>query len=152
MSIRDTKTKADKEIMSTLRVLSDLSELNKIRAFLKKNLHIINISENDYYVIELSLVEICINIIRYAYPDKKGYIFLKTWCDEGKIFLEIRDNGIPFDPRQAEKPDIKKIMKSGKKGGLGVFLTRKLMDGFDYKRENDQNVLTIYKFTDQPCN
>ena len=36
-------------------------------------------------------------------------------------------------------------MKTGKKGGLGVFLTRKLMDGFKYAREEDQNILTIYK-------
>jgi anti-sigma regulatory factor (Ser/Thr protein kinase) len=36
-------------------------------------------------------------------------------------------------------------MRSEKKGGLGVFLTRKLMDGFIYQRKNDQNVLTIHK-------
>jgi serine/threonine-protein kinase RsbW len=134
--------------MSTLTIRSDLSELNKIRAFLKRNLQILNLSEEDYYIIELSLLEISINIIRYAYPDEQGEIFLKTWKEKGRVILEIRDNGIPFDPRQTKKPDIDQIMQSEKKGGLGVFLTRKLMDGFTYKRAKNQNILTIYKIVD----
>lgn len=131
--------------MDTLKVASELSEINKIRAFLKRNLQVLNISEEDFYIIELSLLEICINIIRYAYSGKKGVIFLKTWRESTKVYIEIRDDGIPFDPRDTHKPDIQEIVNSGKKGGLGVFLTRKLMDGLSYKRENDQNVLTLYK-------
>ncbi len=107
-----------------------------------------NLSDENYYIIELSLLEICINIIRYAYPEMKGEIHLKTWQEKDRVFLEIRDSGIAFDPCNAKKPDINEIMESGKKGGLGVFLTRKLMDGFKYQRENDQNILTLYKIID----
>ncbi len=131
--------------MNTIRIASDLAELDKMRTFLKKSLEGLSVSDKDYFKIELALLEICVNIIRYAYPNSKGEIFLKIWLDKGKMFLEIRDWGVPFDPRGLEEPDIQEIIKSEKKGGLGVFLSRKLMDGFDYKRENDQNVLTIYK-------
>ncbi|MFQ6052122.1 MAG: ATP-binding protein [Candidatus Hydrothermarchaeota archaeon] len=131
--------------MKTLKITSDLTELDKIRSFLKKNLKGLNISDKDYYKIELSLLEICVNIIRYAYPKEKGEISFKTWHREGKIFLEIRDKGIPFDPRKAKKPDIGEIIRNEKKGGLGILLSSKLMDGFDYKRENNQNILTMYK-------
>lgn len=131
--------------MKTLTVISDLAELNKIRAFLKANLSVLSISENDYYIIELSLLEICVNIIRYAYPEDRGEIHLKTWNDKDKFYLEISDDGIPFDPRQVEEPDLEKMISNGQHGGFGIFLARKLMDGFDYKRENDKNILTIYK-------
>ncbi len=131
--------------MNTIRIASDLAELDKMRTFLKKSLEGLSVSDKDYFKIELALLEICVNIIRYAYPNSKGEIFLKIWLDKGKMFLEIRDWGVPFDPRGLEEPDIQEIIKSEKKGGLGVFLSRKLMDGFEYKRENDQNVLTIYK-------
>ncbi len=131
--------------MKTLKISSDLAELDKMRNFLKKSLKGLGISDKDYFKIELALLEICINIIMYAYPNDKGEIFLKAWQNEGKMFLEIRDWGIPFDPRKLEEPDIREIIRSEKRGGLGVFLSRKLMDGFDYKREKDQNVLTIYK-------
>ncbi len=131
--------------MKTLAVKSNLAELNKIRAFLKENLRTLSISENDYYIIELSMLEICVNIIRYAYSEDRGEIHLKTWKDKNKFYLEISDDGIPFDPRQVEEPDLEKMLSNGQKGGFGIFLARKLMDGFDYRRENDRNILTIYK-------
>jgi len=131
--------------METLNVVSELSEINKIRAFLRKHLTQLSISEKDYYIIELSLLEICINIIRYAYPNHKGEIRLKAWNDKKSVFLEIRDDGIPFDPRESKEPNLNNMLSRGTKGGFGIFLTRKLMDGLEYKRENNQNVLTIHK-------
>jgi len=122
-----------------------MAEVERIRHFLKKNLRDLNLSDKDYYRIEVSLLEIVLNIIRYAYPQEEGDIFIKTWQKEGKIYFEIRDKGVPFDPRKAEMPDIKELLKNEKKGGLGIFLSRKLMDSFDYKREDNQNILTMSK-------
>ena len=85
------------------------------------------------------MLEICVNIIRYAYPETRGEIHLKNWKENKKFYLEISDEGIPFDPRVAEEPDLEKMISNGKKGGFGIFLARKLMDGFDYKREKNQN-------------
>ena len=131
--------------MKTLKILSDLAEMDKVRAFLRDALQGLNLSDKAYYIIELSLLEICVNIIRYAYPKKKGDIFLKTWQEEIRLFFEIRDNGVPFDPTKSEAPDIDEMIKDAKTGGLGIFLARKLMDGFKYKRQGNQNVLMMYK-------
>jgi len=131
--------------MKSLTVSSNLSEIDKVRAFLKINFKDIDISDEDYYVIELSLLEICINIIRYAYPLEDGDISLKIWRQERQIHLEIMDKGLAFDPRESKTPDLENIMNSGRKGGLGIFLTRKLMDGIEYRRENGQNILTLTK-------
>ena len=137
---KETKIK-----MNTLKVTGDLAEVEKIRTFLRENLQALNLSDKAYYLIELSLLEICINIVKYAYPEDKGEISLKIWQQQEKLFFEIRDWGIPFNPRKSKKPDIEEIIRKGKKGGLGIFISRNLMDGFDYKRENKQNVLTMYK-------
>jgi serine/threonine-protein kinase RsbW len=131
--------------MKSLKIRSQLSEVDKVRAFLQDALQDLNLSDKAYYIIELSLLEICVNIIRYAYPQEKGDILLKTWDEQGKLFFEIKDNGVPFDPTQSEAPDIEEMIKNARRGGLGIFLARKLMDGFDYRRENDQNVLVMYK-------
>lgn len=132
--------------MKSLKVESKLSEINKIRQFLKDILKGLHLSEEDYYMVELSLIEVCINIMRYAYPSKKkGCIFLKAWEKSGRFYIEIRDDGIPFDPKKSKKPNIKTLLNSDKKGGLGIFLTRKMMDGFKYKRDEGQNVLLLYK-------
>ncbi len=131
--------------MNTIKIKCNLAELDKMRSFLKDSLEGLNVSDKNYFKIELALLEICVNIIRYAYPQNNGDIMIKAWCDGGKMFIEIRDNGVPFDPRKLKAPDIDESIKKEQTGGLGVFLSRSLMDGFDYKREDNQNVLTIYK-------
>lgn len=131
--------------MKTLKLKSQLAELDRMRRFLKKYLKGLKVSDKNYFKIELALLEICVNIIRYAYPKSKGDILIKVWLDEGRMFFEIRDSGIPFDPRKLETPDIEESIRKEQTGGLGVFLSRTLMDGFDYKREDNENVLTIYK-------
>lgn len=131
--------------MKTLTFKSELAELDRMRSFLKEYLDGLKISDKDYFKIELALLEICVNIIRYAYPQSNGDIQIKVWQDEGKMYIEIKDKGVPFDPRKLESPDIDDIIRKEETGGLGVFLSRSLMDGFDYKRKNDHNILTIYK-------
>ncbi|HUU39211.1 MAG TPA: ATP-binding protein [Candidatus Desulfaltia sp.] len=131
--------------MNTLRVQSELRELDKVRKFLKKNLGGLDLSEEDIYKIELSLVEMCTNIMRYAYPREKGEIVIKAWYEKGDFSLEIRDNGVPFDPRQIKRPTLEEMINRDQMGGLGIFLARKLMDRFSYGREDDQNILTMSK-------
>jgi anti-sigma regulatory factor (Ser/Thr protein kinase) len=129
----------------SLRVKSELIEIEKVRIFLEETLKGLKLSEEAYYLIELSLLEMCINIIRYAYPEEKGDIFLKIWNQDERIFFEIRDRGIPFDPREAPEPDIQDMVNQGQTGGLGIFLSRQLMNGFEYRREDNQNILIMHK-------
>jgi len=131
--------------MNTLTVQSELRELDKVRQFLKKNLVGLGLNEEDAYKVELSLVEMCSNIMRYAYPRDKGEIVISVWHEEGKFYLEVRDSGVPFDPRQVKRPTLEEMISREQMGGLGIFLARKLMDGFLYWREDDQNVLVMYK-------
>jgi serine/threonine-protein kinase RsbW len=131
--------------MNTLTVQSELREMGKVRAFLKKNLAGLGLDEEDTYKVELSLVEMCSNIMRYAYPRDKGEIVISAWHKEGKFYLEVRDSGVPFDPRQVKRPTLEEMISREQMGGLGIFLARKLMDGFLYRREDDQNVLVMYK-------
>jgi sigma-B regulation protein RsbU (phosphoserine phosphatase) len=135
--------------MNTLTVQSELRELDRVRQFLKKNLDGLDLSEEDIYKVELSLVEMCTNIMRYAYPQAKGEIVIRAWYEKGDFFLEIRDNGVPFDPRLVKRPTLEEMINRDQMGGLGIFLARKLMDRFSYRREDDQNVLTMAKKADE---
>jgi serine/threonine-protein kinase RsbW len=131
--------------MNTLTVQSELRELDKVRKFLKINIANLDLNEEDVYKVELSLVEMCSNIMRYAYPRDRGEIVVSAWHEEGKFYLEVRDSGVPFDPRQVKRPTLEEMISREQMGGLGIFLARKLMDGFLYRREDDQNVLVMYK-------
>jgi anti-sigma regulatory factor (Ser/Thr protein kinase) len=131
--------------VATLEVPSELKEIDRIRRFLKKNLKGLPVSEEEHYQIELALVEICLNIIHYAYPGGKGTIGIRFWTEGPDIYLEIRDSGLPFDPTSSRTPDLEELMRQQKVGGLGIYLSRELMDGFTYRRENDQNIILMHK-------
>ena len=131
--------------MGELRVKAGFKALDRVRAFLRDSLRGIDLAEEDYFKIELALHEIVVNIILYAYPGEKGDLVLRTWFEEGKVYFEFRDTGISFDPRQAAPPDILEKIRTGKRGGFGIYLSKTLMDGFEYKRESGQNVLLVFK-------
>ncbi len=128
-----------------LRVKANLAEINGIREFLKENISDLALSEEDALNLELSLHEICVNIAMYAYPEGTGEMTIRIWREGGAVYFEIRDSGVPFDPATSPEPDIKENVRRGKRGGLGIFLYRKLMDGYSYRREGDENVLTVFK-------
>ncbi len=131
--------------MASLTIAAELAEIDKARDFLRDFVQGLVLSEEDFFKVDLALVEMCTNIVLYGYPAEKGEIHIDFWMDGDRIYIEIRDTGVPFDPSQAQKPDIEDIIRAGQKGGLGIYLSRTFMDGFDYKRQKGQNVLTLMK-------
>jgi len=138
--------------LKELTVQNELKELDKIRKFLREYLKGWDISEEDFFKIELALVEMCTNVIRYGYPGGKGKIHLKAWHEDERFYLEIRDSGVPFDPSRIRKPSLKELLTKERLGGLGIFLARKLMDGFSYRRQDNENILTMFKKAKPPAN
>ena len=131
--------------VKSLSIPGDLAELAKVRDFVQETLRGLPLSDNDVFRVDLALVEICVNIVLYAYPGEKGAIKVSSWLEPGRIYYEIRDSGRPFDPSRLKKPDLKEIMRTSRKGGFGIYLSRTMMDGFDYRREGEENVLTLSK-------
>ncbi|MGD0783600.1 MAG: ATP-binding protein [Candidatus Aminicenantales bacterium] len=126
----------------TFILKAELSDLDGARRFLRDALRAVCLDEEEFYKLELALVEICVNIIRYAYPEGAGTITVDVSLVPG-VCLEIRDSGRPFDPRRVPAPDWDEHVKQGRKDGLGVYLARSLVDEFDYRREGGENVVTL---------
>ena len=86
--------------------------------------------------------EILANIESYAY-ENGGDIQIMTISRGRRVCIVFKDSGVPFDPMQAEKPDVTLPLSQRKPGGLGIHIVQKLMDSVSYRYENGQNVLTI---------
>lgn len=129
-----------------LKVQAVLGEVDRVRVFLRDTLASLPVTEEEVLQIELALHEICVNIAMYAYPKgAPGALHVRIWSGDGAVFMEIRDRGVPFDPGRKPDPDFAEKLRRGQPGGLGVFLFKTLMDGFEYRREAGENVLTIFK-------
>ncbi|MCK9159530.1 MAG: ATP-binding protein [Bacteroidaceae bacterium] len=98
------------------------------------------------YALRLVTEEIVVNINNYAYTDKeKGYLIVSIEKKEDNLIMEFRDGGVPFDPLVKEDPDITLPLEEREIGGLGIFLTKKLMDSLSYNRVSGENVLILVK-------
>ncbi len=142
---RKTARRPSPDSVKSLSITSDLAELAKVRDFAQETLQGLHLSDNDVFRVDLALVEICVNVVLYAYPQEKGTITVNSWQEPGRIYYEIRDSGRPFDPSTLARPDLNEIIRTSHKGGFGIYLSRTLMDSFDYRREGRENILTLSK-------
>lgn len=128
-------------------VPASLEGVDRVRRFLRDYLSGLGLKkEEDELKIELALHEICVNIALYAYPEgREGDLAIRIWRDDGTLFMEIRDRGVPFDPVKKPDPDLIARFRVGTRGGLGVYFFRKMMDGLSYRRVGDENILTVSK-------
>jgi len=140
------KRAATEPEVKELRVAANLKEIDRVRAFLQDAIAGLPLDEQDRLKVELALHEICVNIVRYAYPrGRKGDMVVRIWRNEGQLMIEVRDKGIPFNPVRKKNPDLMVKLRRGVPGGLGVYFFKTLMDGLSYRRAAGQNILTVRK-------
>jgi serine/threonine-protein kinase RsbW len=131
--------------MTTIRLPAKLENLEPILSavsgFLKQN----GLSADRIQEIELAAEEALVNIFNYAYPGSEpGSVEVRCHAEEeGRLIVEFRDTGIPFDVTAQAAPDLDVSLPDRKVGGLGVFLIRKLVDEVRYRREEGHNLLTF---------
>jgi anti-sigma regulatory factor (Ser/Thr protein kinase) len=96
--------------------------------------------------LNLVLEELITNIIFYGYDDKNEHrIFIRLYKKDNEIEIQIEDDGKEFNPLLAAEPDIDESIENRKIGGLGIHFVRKIMDGMNYRRSDDKNILTLTK-------
>ncbi len=100
------------------------------------------------YAVNLSVDELLTNTISYGYEDGGEHrIDLMIRLDGDVLAVEISDDGIEFAPDSADDPDTNASIEDRPIGGLGIFLTRQMMDSFDYRRDEGRNIVTLTKKT-----
>ena len=100
------------------------------------------------YAVNLSVDELLTNTISYGYEGSGEHrIDLMIRLDGDVLAVEISDDGIEFAPDSADDPDTHASIEDRPIGGLGIFLTRQMMDSFDYRRDEGRNVVTLTKKT-----
>ena len=97
--------------------------------------------------IDVSVEEIFINIASYAYAPGTGNAIVSVCFGEDPHRVEItfKDNGTPYNPLAKEDPDITLDASERPIGGLGIFMTKKMMDDVIYENRDGSNILTLVK-------
>jgi len=121
-------------------------QLREIRAFVEKVLKSHEMPDIEAYQIVLAVDEICANLIIHSHHCnvEESFEVCIDYQDK-EIIFEIVDDGLAFALNQYSEPNLKEIIRTKKKGGLGLMLVQRIMDKIEFTKRNNKNVCLLCK-------
>jgi len=130
----------------SLTLTNQLDEVKKLPSFVDEVCKAAGLEGPATMQINLAIEEAVVNVISYAYPEgTEGTIVIDASYNDSSLSFIIKDFGAPFDPTAQPAVDINMSIEERNIGGLGIHLVHEIMDSVDYRRDKDQNILTLMK-------
>lgn len=96
--------------------------------------------------VSVALDEVVSNVIRHGFPgDGEHWIDVSLQVAEDSMVVEVKDDGIPFDPLQYRRPPPEGTLRTREIGGVGILFVCALMDRLRYRRVHNRNILRMTK-------
>jgi serine/threonine-protein kinase RsbW len=136
----------NKNISKTVQSRTD--SLSEVREFVAALARTHGFPEDEVANIVLAVDEACTNIIKHAYQNATDKLIDVSVSSSGRAFeITIADDGRAFDPSILRNPDLKDHLTHYRRGGLGVYLMKKLMDAVEYQFQPGQkNRVRLVKY------
>lgn len=131
--------------MPTLELQAQTENLPQVLSFVHQTLSHSSCAAKTILQIDLAVEEIFVNIANYAYGSAQGSVCIDCSLHGSVLTIVIRDQGIAFNPLEQKPADTTLSAQERPIGGLGIFLTKKIMTTVTYERLCDSNVLTLTK-------
>ncbi len=135
--------------MKELHVTSNVDNIPSVKNFVCSELERLGCTERLVMQMKMAVDELFANISFYAYDSGTGPVTVRFDFEEesSSAILTFIDRGKPYNPLEAEEPDVELEGELRPIGGLGIFLVRNLMDEMLYAYKDGQNILTLKKNT-----
>ncbi|MCL2033121.1 MAG: ATP-binding protein [Oscillospiraceae bacterium] len=134
--------------MTQITLPARLDRLDDVFGFVGAAMQNAGLNAKRQNNINVAVEEIFVNIAKYAYPEKEGGVTIRLSVGPSKFSVEFSDGGIPYNPLLKADPDMSLSADEREIGGLGIFMTKKLMDHVEYRYENNMNILLVQKDID----
>ena len=96
------------------------------------------------YAVSLVLEELVTNVVRHAHDDPSGHdLCLDLALEDDKVRIKSSDDGRPFDPTVAARPEPPSSLADARPGGLGITLVRAMAESVVYARLEGRNVTEV---------
>ncbi len=137
------------EEQKELMVDATIDNLRTVIGFVEEQLEAADCPMKTSMLICVSLEEIYVNVVNYAYGDSVGKCEISSRLEEiegrRRITLSIKDKGKPFNPLDKEDPDITLSADERRIGGLGIYMVKNSMDDVKYEYIADHNIFSFSK-------
>jgi serine/threonine-protein kinase RsbW len=133
--------------MARIKVPAELQHVREACEFVVQALTDAGMGDDFRYCYELSVDEVCTNIVEHGYKQTTGVIELVLEQFADRFQLSIIDDAPPFNPLEHAPPANTTNDPDGlSAGGWGIVFTRKKMDNVFYRYAHGRNHLTLEKF------
>jgi serine/threonine-protein kinase RsbW len=130
--------------MNTMQLRAKVESLQALEEFVLQGAHCPALSSNRIQDVRLVLEELFTNIAFYAYPGGEGSVRVACYQRPDRCFcIELRDEGIPFNPLEFHVSGLDRDFNDREIGGLGIHLVKQLVSEIHYLREDRSNALTV---------
>ncbi len=142
----EIKTEEGNDI-NEIEVAASAENLQKVMDFVDSRLEAAGCPVKYKMQFDLAVEEIFVNIANYAYAPGTGNACVRVELsdDPKSVAITFTDSGKPFDPTKKADPDVTLSADERDIGGLGIFMTKKIMDDLSYEYRDGKNVLRIKK-------
>ena len=133
--------------MRKLIIPASFTSLEKIREYFSEAASQAGLDEDAVFEVQVAVDEAASNIIDHAYEGEcESEIECTNEVLPDGLKLNLHDHGKPFDPEKVGLPDIISNPTRRKKGGLGLYFMRQMMDEVNFSFSGDGgNDLTMFK-------
>jgi serine/threonine-protein kinase RsbW len=129
-----------------LRLVNDLTSLEKGQHALRDFLSTAGTSARAVYQAELVFEELVTNVLRHAYAGRAPSLHaidIVVSVEHEEIILVVADDGPPFNPVQMPMPPLPESLEGARIGGLGLRFIRAAAKRIEYERIADMNRVTV---------
>ncbi|MDO4796570.1 MAG: SpoIIE family protein phosphatase, partial [Coriobacteriales bacterium] len=137
------------EVTGSMVVPATLDHLEEVTAMVDEELEKRLCPVGVQHKVDVALEELFVNVCRYAYANQREpgevQVSYSYGAEPSAITIELRDQGIPFDPLTREDPTKPSSAQEAKIGGLGIFMVKRSMDDFVYVYDKGSNVVVFKK-------
>jgi len=131
---------------ATLAFSAELKNLAAIRQFGQETAATLQADPNALHDVILAVDEMAANVMVHGYQGGPGTVEVEVRPEGSALVVCLRDHAPPFDPTLHPMPDVTLPLDERPVGGLGVYLTRMLMDEVTYRvTPQSGNELTLVK-------
>jgi serine/threonine-protein kinase RsbW len=120
---------------SSLRIAAEVKDLAEIRQFVAEQARALDVDQFDAYDLILAVNEIATNIIVHGYRGQRGVLEVEMRKVADSIEVRLRDQAPLFDPTRVSEPDISLPLHKRPFGGMGIHVTKQLMDEMIYRAQ-----------------
>lgn len=129
-----------------ITVQASTEHLSEVRNFVASYATKHGVPSHEVDDIRLAVDEAYTNIIKHAYQyDDSKFVEIIMGSGDNEFWISLYDNGKAFNPSEYPDPDVRRKIKQKERGGVGVYLMKKLMDRIEYHEHNGTNEIRMIK-------